>query len=79
MVAIDEKMAACKFSACSVNPLLYLHGNPRTASPHGYSLPPQDGLQLDSLGSREDGNRLEALTGDRKGQYSIRINDQWRS
>jgi proteic killer suppression protein len=24
------------------------------------------------------GNRLEALHGDRKGQYSIRINDQWR-
>jgi proteic killer suppression protein len=24
------------------------------------------------------GNRLEKLTGDRKGQYSIRINDQWR-
>jgi len=24
------------------------------------------------------GNRLEALTGDREGQYSIRINDQWR-
>ncbi|MCC6590301.1 MAG: type II toxin-antitoxin system RelE/ParE family toxin [Bryobacterales bacterium] len=24
------------------------------------------------------GNRLEALGGDRKGQYSIRINDQWR-
>jgi proteic killer suppression protein len=23
-------------------------------------------------------NRLEALQGDRKGQYSIRINDQWR-
>ncbi len=23
-------------------------------------------------------NRLERLTGDRKGQYSIRINDQWR-
>ena len=23
------------------------------------------------------GNRLEALKGDRKGQYSIRINDQW--
>jgi proteic killer suppression protein len=23
-------------------------------------------------------NRLEALRGDRKGQYSIRINDQWR-
>ena len=24
------------------------------------------------------GNQLEALTGDRKGQHSIRINDQWR-
>lgn len=24
------------------------------------------------------GNRLEALSGNRKGQYSIRINDQWR-
>ena len=23
-------------------------------------------------------NRLEALRGDREGQYSIRINDQWR-
>lgn len=24
------------------------------------------------------GNRLEALKGDRSGQFSIRINDQWR-
>ncbi len=24
------------------------------------------------------GNRLERLKGDRKGQYSIRVNDQWR-
>jgi proteic killer suppression protein len=24
------------------------------------------------------GNRLEALRGDRRGQWSIRINDQWR-
>lgn len=24
------------------------------------------------------GNRLEALAGDRKGQYSIRINERWR-
>jgi len=24
------------------------------------------------------GNRLEALKGDRKGQHSVRINDQWR-
>lgn len=24
------------------------------------------------------GNKLESLSGDRSGQYSIRINDQWR-
>jgi toxin HigB-1 len=24
------------------------------------------------------GNRLEALAGNRKGQHSIRVNDQWR-
>jgi toxin HigB-1 len=38
--------------------------------------------QLDAATSRLDldvpGNRLEALKGDRQGQYSIRINDQWR-
>jgi proteic killer suppression protein len=32
---------------------------------------------LHDLGAPPD-NRLEALKGDRKGQYSIRINDQWR-
>ena len=33
-----------------------------------------------SLGdlSALNSNRLEALKGDRKGQYSIRVNDQWR-
>ena len=38
---------------------------------------------LDSAQRREDlaavpGNRLEALTGDRKGQHSIRVNQQYR-
>jgi antitoxin HigA-1 len=33
--------------------------------------------QLDDL-KVPPGNHLEALTGDRSGQYSIRINDQWR-
>jgi toxin HigB-1 len=28
--------------------------------------------------ARLPGNRFEALKGDSKGQYSIRINDQWR-
>ena len=40
-------------------------------------------LLLDAAEKLEDlrippGNQLEKLVGDRKGQYSIRINDQWR-
>jgi proteic killer suppression protein len=39
--------------------------------------------QIDSATNLEDlkvppGNRLEALSGDRDGQYSIRVNDQYR-
>ena len=34
-------------------------------------------LRLDDL-RVPPGNRLEALTGDRRGQHSIRINGQWR-
>lgn len=39
--------------------------------------------QIDSVNFLEElkippGNRLEALTGDRSGQYSIRINEQYR-
>lgn len=33
---------------------------------------------LDDLPVRP-GNRLERLAGDRAGQYSLRINDQWSS
>jgi toxin HigB-1 len=40
-------------------------------------------VQIDSATCLEElnvppGNRLEALKGDRTGQHSIRINDQWR-
>ncbi len=40
-------------------------------------------MQLHNARSLDDlrappGNRLEALSKDRKGQHSIRINDQWR-
>ena len=40
-------------------------------------------LILDAAEALDDlrvppGNRLEKLSGDRDGQYSIRINDQWR-
>lgn len=39
--------------------------------------------QLDAAERLDDlrvppGNRLEALKRDRRGQYSIRVNDQWR-
>lgn len=39
--------------------------------------------QLEIAGALQDlrvppGNRLEALKGDREGQYSIRVNDQYR-
>jgi proteic killer suppression protein len=39
--------------------------------------------QLEAASTLQDlrippGNRLEPLAGDREGQYSIRINDQWR-
>ena len=40
-------------------------------------------FMLDTVTRLEDlrvppGNRLEALSGDRAGQHSIRVNDQWR-
>ena len=40
-------------------------------------------VMLDAAEALDDlrvppGNRLEKLAGDRTGQYSIRINDQWR-
>ena len=40
-------------------------------------------VQIDASEQLDDlrippGNRLEKLRGDRAGQYSIRINDQWR-
>ena len=40
-------------------------------------------LLLDGAGKLDDlrqppGNRLESLKGERRGQHSIRVNDQWR-
>ena len=40
-------------------------------------------VQIDNAVDLDDlklpaSNRLEKLTGDRKGQYSIRVNNQWR-
>ena len=54
--------------------------------PPGPRLPPaavRRLVQIDSVSTLDElnappGNRLEALRGDRAGQHSIRINDQWR-
>ena len=37
----------------------------------------QSAVKLEDM-ARPPGNRLEALAGDRKGQHSIRVNDQYR-
>jgi len=52
--------------------------------PSGIQQKALDRLQLLNAATRlEDlrvppGNRLEALKGDRRGQHSVRLNDQWR-
>lgn len=40
-------------------------------------------IAIDAAGRLDDlrvppGNRLEALRGDRRGQHSVRVNEQWR-
>ena len=56
-------------------------GKTRGAPPAGVTL--RKLAMLDAAAELDDlmfppGNRLEKLHGDRKGQYSIRINDQYR-
>jgi proteic killer suppression protein len=56
----------------------------RSICPHGlWSVACRKLDQLDSVERLEElrippGNRLETLTGDRRGQWSIRINEQYR-
>jgi proteic killer suppression protein len=38
---------------------------------------PEAATVLKDLGALP-GNRFEALAGDRRGQYSVRVNDKWR-
>lgn len=59
------------------------HGE-RVLAYHGFAERAYEKLvELDAAGSLRQlssrrGNRLESLPGDRAGQYSIRINRQWR-
>lgn len=62
---------------------LFLGARPRGLPPDIASMARRKLRMLDAAREVSDlrsppGNRLERLTGDRAGQYSIRINDQWR-
>ena len=72
-----------KGSHCGETEKLFLrHRSPRfSADVHRIAL--RKLLLVDAAERLEDlrippGNRLEKLTGNRQGQHSIRINDQWR-
>jgi toxin HigB-1 len=55
----------------------------RTCPQHLWRMAGRKLDQLDSVGSLDElrippGNQLEVLKGERKGRYSVRINDQYR-
>ncbi|HJW74670.1 MAG: plasmid maintenance system killer [Deltaproteobacteria bacterium RBG_16_71_12] len=62
---------------------LFHGGNPRRVPPDIRVRARRKLDQVNAAASLNDlrvppGNMLEALHGDRKGQYSIRVNEQWR-
>lgn len=62
---------------------LWLRAHTRVLDPRIERVALRKLVMLDAAESLEDlrvppGNRLEALKGDRSGQHSIRINQQWR-
>jgi len=67
---------------CKDTLALYEGGSPRrfraVAAIAERKLAQLDGAQTLAFLRAPPGNRLEALKGDRKGQHSIRVNDQWR-
>ncbi|WOO98775.1 type II toxin-antitoxin system RelE/ParE family toxin [Micrococcus terreus] len=63
--------------------LVWLRESARRIDPRIHKAANRRLRQLDAATSLNSlrvppGNRLEALTGDRKGQHSIRVTDQWR-
>ncbi|CAB3766379.1 type II toxin-antitoxin system RelE/ParE family toxin [Paraburkholderia solisilvae] len=63
--------------------LVFSGGFARTLPAHIQSIAHRKLQLIDAAASLSDlfvppGNRLEALQGERSGQWSIRINDQWR-
>lgn len=68
---------------CSNTQELWKEGKNRRVPPNLNRVALRKLWQLDNADSLKDlesppNNRLEALKHDRAGQYSIRINDQWR-
>jgi len=68
---------------CAEFELLYRQARSRKIASSIHSTARRKLRQLDMAGELDDlrippGNRLEALAGDRAGQHSIRINDQYR-
>lgn len=62
---------------------LFRRERPRRIDPRIHETALRKLRYLDAAATLDDlrvppGNRLEALKGDRAGQHSIRINDQWR-
>ena len=62
---------------------LFNRGRPKRIDPRVQPVALRKLRYLDAAARLDDlrvppGNRLEALKGDRAGQYSIRVNDQWR-
>ena len=74
-------MAIASFK-CSETQRLFTSGNTRRFA-HIQSVAERKLAQLEAAMTLDflrspPGNRLEALYGNRQGQHSIRINDQWR-
>src|SRR5438309_10276019 len=64
-------------------PIFFLRERSRKLSPDVQRIALRKLAMLDAAQAIQDlrvppGNRLEKLSRDREGQYSIRINDQWR-
>jgi proteic killer suppression protein len=81
-VASNTMRAMIKSFACKETKELFEGGSPRRFRAI-QSVAERKLTQLDAAATLNfmrapPGNRLEALYGDRKGQWSIRVNDQWR-
>jgi proteic killer suppression protein len=68
---------------CKETEKLFLRQRSLRFPPDIYRIALRKLLLLDAADKLEDlrmppGNRLEKLTGNRQGQHSIRVNDQWR-